>query len=83
VCVLFSVSICVLTDDDELIGDQSKPYCLPIEKGATPPDLKCISPQTVRWSPTLVFSGLNVTGNLGGWCFIWQLWSLGERVHYC
>ncbi|XP_065920744.1 M-phase inducer phosphatase 2-like isoform X2 [Dysidea avara] len=34
-------------DEDELIGDQSKPYCLPIERGASPPDLKCISPQTV------------------------------------
>lgn len=36
-----------VTDEDELIGDHTKPYCLPIESGASPLDLKCISPQTV------------------------------------
>ena len=33
--------------EDHLIGDESRPYCLPIEKGARPESLKCISPQTV------------------------------------
>ena len=38
---------CFISDEDELIGDHSKPYCLPIEKSASPFDLKCISPATV------------------------------------
>ena len=41
------VSQFVSTDEDKLIGDHTKPYCLPIERGANPLDLKCISPQTV------------------------------------
>ena len=37
----------ILLDEDEIIGDHTKRYCLPIEKSASPFDLKCISPQTV------------------------------------
>ena len=62
VCVCACVCVCgtgyIPTDEDELIGDQSKPYCLPIERGASPPDLKCISPQTVSWLPSIMFSRL-------------------------
>lgn len=41
------ILIPTLLDEDELIGDHTKSYCLPIEKSASPFDLKCISPQTV------------------------------------
>lgn len=44
----------IVVDEDELIGDQTKPYCLPIEKSASPFDLKCLSPQTVRSLLTMV-----------------------------
>ena len=30
-----------------MIGDESRPYCLPILKGGKHPDLKCISTETV------------------------------------
>lgn len=33
--------------EEQLIGDESRPYCLPIVKGARPESLKCISPETV------------------------------------
>ena len=46
--IIFVTNSLIVTDEDEFIGDQTKPYCLPIEKSASPFDLKCISPQTVR-----------------------------------
>lgn len=47
VTILVVSQFLYVTDEDNLIGDHTKPYCLPIEKGANPLDLKCVSPQTV------------------------------------